>query len=102
MNPNIRTVLSSLTIALKKPDQAMNGDALFSYTHSSYTNTMHDNHDKSYSYNKCASYNEKKKKKKRKAMNMLSSIMGHRGRAKIRVLPTIENNKRIKSAKEMR
>ena len=47
MNPNIRTVLSSLTIALKKPDQAMNGDALFSYMHSSYTNTMHDNHDKS-------------------------------------------------------
>ena len=45
---------------------------------------------------------KKKKKKKRKAMNKLSSIMGHRGRAKIRVLPTIENNKRIKSAKEMR
>ena len=45
---------------------------------------------------------KKKKKKKRKAKNMLSSIMGHRGRAKIRVLPTIENNKRIKSAKEMR
>jgi len=44
----------------------------------------------------------KKNKTKQKAMNMLSSIMGHRGRAKIRVLPTIENNKRIKSAKEMR
>ena len=43
----MRTVLSSLTVALKKPDQAMNEDALFSYMHSSYTNTMHDNHDKS-------------------------------------------------------